>query len=51
MSSYWLAVQILPFCDLNKLPPTYCFVTTTDSASGKVCVLTVLSPMRDIQTS
>ena len=34
-SSNWLGVQIVPFCDLNKLPPTYCLETMTDSASGK----------------
>ena len=36
---------------MNKLPPTYCLVTTTLSASGKVVVLIVLSPILAIQSS
>ena len=51
ISSNWLAVQIVPFCDLNKLPPTYCLVTRTLSASGKVVVLIVFSPMRATHSS
>ena len=44
-SSYWLAVQIVPFCDLNKLPPIYCLLTITSSTSGKVVVWTVFCPI------
>ena len=28
-SWFWLGVQIVPFCDLNKLPPIYCLETIT----------------------
>ena len=42
-SEYWLGVHIVPFCDLNKLPPKYCFPTTTLSTSGRLSVLTVFS--------
>ena len=44
-SWYWLGVQIVPFWDLNKLPPMYCFVTTTFSTSGKLVVPIVFWPI------
>ena len=50
-SSNWLGVQIVPFWDLNKLPPTYCLETITDSASGKVWLVTVFSPIRATHAS
>ena len=44
-SWYWLAVQIVPFCDLNRLPPIYCFATTTLCTLGRFWVLTVFWPI------
>ena len=44
-SWYWLGVQIVPFCDLNKLPPRYCLDTITFSTSGRFVVLTVFWPI------
>ena len=44
-SSYWLGVHIVPFCDLNKLPPIYCLPTTTSSTSGRTVDLIVFSPI------
>ena len=50
-SSNWFAVQILPFWDLNKLPPRYCFEITTFSVSGKALAEILISPILDIQAS
>ena len=46
-SWFWLGVQIVPFCDLNKLPPIYCLDTTTFCTSGRDVVLTDFSPIVD----
>ena len=50
-SWYWLAVQIVPFWDLNKEPPIYCLETTTDCTSGTFWVLTVLPPIVAVHIS
>ena len=47
----WLAVQIVPFCDLNNDPPIYCFVATTSWTSGRIVGEIAFWPIVEVQSS